>query len=1043
MRFDKSNLIIITVAVFGVSDDPPAALAWSTIPTTSSSLFQVRRQRQYPAYNLKSAHGTAAAIIESLLRSQIFDDTNDANKDINENEENDGNIAEQQRRRKRDILRRTLGLSTSSTSTGDVKKLNTEKFLSRQRFSSNNNINDDDDSDNNAPIVFRSPGQIQNPDLLTPEEISNLNAKYEALKRITEERTLLEMLNNDSSDEGSSSSNSSNMIGSTISPEEARRIVDYTVDEERVAELRALDEIKKRELMQQWEMEGISAENKVDAEMMMPMTANTTATSPNYDDGVQDTKKGIGMIKADAVDRALQKDGVVREILQEEERQMIMEDSVSQQRKELELYERTMMAQVVAANEDAVDDTGRGGGNVREERKFGQEGAVGAVEEAAAAAAAASSFDSAYETAIARIQKSRKTKIGPRTLGILANSFALEEGKEYIRKSKREKEFLMEVERELELYFRERGGGVVKEKEGVVGSDDDDIVVVGDEDMATFFRPPENLAEERMYRSIIRQIADKRESKEADERVQQVQSQIEEVQADEEDDDLSSSNNNEEIVNEDSNMISKYKLSAKETVEAYKLLNLWREVQSLQDSMEVSLGMKDDDASRKITRPTNKVEPFFLFEEDTEDKRRKEKESLTMALRKVLQSEDNAEISSNELLMNELLEGRVTKDKLVRLLDKLSTKAADKAIKDSLVELKNLILEGTEKMYGTTMDEDGVSFSKRKNNKLSGQPLDLSGIFRTSDMGEEEDPKAPILSSSPPPTKPLSGGRTMPSWVSEQSSLPNTYSSSSSTTNVFDEIRAPPPPNTPFFQTLNREGGDDLSRERSPAGGMFGTYEEQRLQKLAKRVGAKTDEEMEELRRNMEGTNADTEPFLFLRFMHYLFNFHCFLCPSVALKEAEMLADARLNDDNFDVGGIDISALNLDDDNDDRIKSILGKRPVASSSTSRKVVVELNEKEETEGIFVDAEGRLRKMDSSGKEIDIAADIFRAKTAGRYTDEETREADEAAFRDFLKLEEEVERSLELLDNEAPSVDIDIDAYAGMYCSTLCEDHRSFV
>lgn len=161
-----------------------------------------------------------------------------------------------------------------------------------------------------------------------------------------------------------------------------------------------------------------------------------------------------------------------------------------------------------------------------------------------------------------------------------------------------------------------------------------------------------------------------------------------------------------------------------------------------------------------------------------------------------------------------------------------------------------------------------------------------------------------------------------------------------------------------------------------------------------------------------------------------------------------MLADARLNDDTFDLGGIDISSLNLDDDNDDQIKSILGKRPVAPSSISsslgsKKVVVELNEKEETEGIFVDAEGRLRKMDSGGKERDIAADIFRAKTAGRYTDEETREADEAAFRDFLKLEEEVERSLELLDNEAPSVDIDIDAYAGMYCSTLFDALRSSV
>lgn len=151
-----------------------------------------------------------------------------------------------------------------------------------------------------------------------------------------------------------------------------------------------------------------------------------------------------------------------------------------------------------------------------------------------------------------------------------------------------------------------------------------------------------------------------------------------------------------------------------------------------------------------------------------------------------------------------------------------------------------------------------------------------------------------------------------------------------------------------------------------------------------------------------------------------------------------MLADAQLNDENFDLGGIDVSSLNLDDDSADQIMSILGKRPVASSSAtssaslgSKKVVVELNEKEETEGIFVDAEGRLRKMDSGRKEIDIAADIFRAKTAGRYSDDETRDADEAAFKDFLKLEEEAERSLELLDNEAPSIDIDIDAYAGMY------------
>ena len=47
---------------------------------------------------------------------------------------------------------------------------------------------------------------------------------------------------------------------------------------------------------------------------------------------------------------------------------------------------------------------------------------------------------------------------------------------------------------------------------------------------------------------------------------------------------------------------------------------------------------------------------------------------------------------------------------------------------------------------------------------------------------------------------------------------------------------------------------DDGPREKSSAtGGMFGTYEEQRLRNLAKRVGAQTEAEMDELRRNMEG----------------------------------------------------------------------------------------------------------------------------------------------------------------------------------------------
>jgi hypothetical protein len=77
------------------------------------------------------------------------------------------------------------------------------------------------------------------------------------------------------------------------------------------------------------------------------------------------------------------------------------------------------------------------------------------------------------------------------------------------------------------------------------------------------------------------------------------------------------------------------------------------------------------------------------------------------------------------------------------------------------------------------------------------------------------------------------------------------------------------------------------------------------------------------------------------------------------------MANAQLNyDDNFDIKaesaklGIDIRSLNLDDDNDDQIMSIIGKRPVASSSSSISTSVS-DSGESNDGIFVDAECRLR------------------------------------------------------------------------------------
>lgn len=116
-----------------------------------------------------------------------------------------------------------------------------------------------------------------------------------------------------------------------------------------------------------------------------------------------------------------------------------------------------------------------------------------------------------------------------------------------------------------------------------------------------------------------------------------------------------------------------------------------------------------------------------------------------------------------------------------------------------------------------------------------------------------------------------------------------------------------------------------------------------------------------------------------------------------ALKAAEEMADAQLSEEDFDVEtasaqlGIDVNALNLEDDEDDQIMSILGKRPVSSSLDSdtfpssssdippKKAILELNENEQEihEDIIVDAAGNLKKMEAK-TETDVVDDLFKWK-----------------------------------------------------------------
>jgi hypothetical protein len=155
-----------------------------------------------------------------------------------------------------------------------------------------------------------------------------------------------------------------------------------------------------------------------------------------------------------------------------------------------------------------------------------------------------------------------------------------------------------------------------------------------------------------------------------------------------------------------------------------------------------------------------------------------------------------------------------------------------------------------------------------------------------------------------------------------------------------------------------------------------------------------------------------------------------------SLRLAEDMANAQLsNDENFDLAiesaklGIDVRSLNLDDDNDDQIMSMIGKRPVkpssSSSSSLSSTITSSNASEANDGVIVSDGG------------DIVGDIFRAKNAGRYNDRQARDADEAAFREFVMMEVEAERKLDLLDDGSTddlstvtslTGEIDIDAYA---------------
>ena len=843
--------------------------------------------------------------------------TQSDNDDLEEDDEEQQQQQQlgQQRRRKRDILKRTLGLGSSADAAGgeeEVVRLDTDNLFKgmpsidsilgtgQQQQPYANMPSEIPPPNTNDEPQLRGQGKLPEVDFLSSQDEQTLNEKYSNVNY-----QFIDDTNNNNEDDG-------------VTQEETQKIIDYTNEEEKLMERRQLNEIRKNEMLEQWEVDRVREEE----ERVNAIVGNNNSNDDGDDDFIQ-------------------RDAVSREIFADAQSREDQRRETQQQKSNLTQYTQQ---QFKSRMDDALN-------------KFDDD------------MISNMDIDELYELVLNEVQSSRKRTLGPSSLGVLANSIPLEEGREFIRKRKEEKEFLKEVE-ELAVV------------EGVKS----------DEDVEMFFRSPGDYNEERMYRSIVRQIIDKRVGGGVDDDgdVSMVPPLMD---SDEDETSVSGATFQDEK--------EKYKLSPKETVEAYKLLNLWREMQATQDKLESALGMKDETPA--AYRP-NQLEPFFLYEEDSEETRRNEKEQLTKVLKKGLESDDAVEISSNELLMKELLEGGITKERAVRLLDKLIAKTTIDTIRESLMELKTTIMEEDE------MDQSSTVTEKKKR---SG-PIDLSGVFRTSDdLLDQEQPATAVIT---PVAKPVeSGGRTMPSWMEEKAegwappSSPDTSFSSSSP--VESGETPPPPPKTDFFQS---SGEEDFVGEKSysPTGGMFGTYEEQKFERLAGQVGAQSEEEREELRRNME-----------------------------SLRQAEERANLDLFNEDFDIAaasaklGINVDDLNLDDEADIQIMSILGKRPVsgegavASSKDAapKKAVLEFDESEQEDGIIVDAEGRLKRM-TTEKKVDIADDIFRTKTAGKYQDRETRDKDEAAFRDLVQMELDAESRLEAIGDAPVSDDFDIDEFA---------------
>eukprot|EP00956_Cyclotella_meneghiniana_P017869 scaffold29424_cov54-Cyclotella_meneghiniana.AAC.6 len=571
-------------------------------------------------------------------------------------------------------------------------------------------------------------------------------------------------------------------------------------------------------------------------------------------------------------------------------------------------------------------------------------------------------LNTVYDEVLSGIQQSRKDKLSNATFGVMGNTIALEQARQFGLIAREDEK------RELEAREEALALGYCSEE----GLDD-------------FFKEPTDAAGNRMFRSIVRSILEKRPPSVADTvEAEPVAADDEELDEDEEDDlnedegaynqqtesDTAIIGTRKSIYFQDEEAKKKWSLTPSEKVEAFRLLKEWRAVYN-----------ERNQALKEEKRPVNKIKPLFLYKEQTEQTKEWQKEEVNKALRRQLDSDDDVEKASNDLLIKELMEGGYTKERSLRLVDKLIEKATDKIIRDALLDMK------------TTLMEQEDTKEKVKTKELPKKPLfvDMKQVLSRDD---EDDVVRP-------PQKQLKRQDT------SQIVQPPPIQTSTYTPEDEDEYDLPSAvarPASEFFATPT-----DLSinpNRTTTTSELLGSYEDQLFEKLASKTGVKSEEEKAEFKRNLDEINA-------LR--------------SKILSDVE---DERLARERAGKSGVDVSSLLEEDGDADSIEKLLSKRPVVPSQDSQTSTSPAAKHE-----IIESSGNLVEMGDPDNN-DIITARYRALFG---VDGNADEEDE--YRKFLMEEEELRKNaenktfVEILSDVDPANITDVDKYADEVISKL--------